>query len=184
MLKNIKSRNILGIASDTDAFLLYQEVLPCAETVREFVIKNDDRLAILEDMLDDAVDDEVEEICNEIAEVESLISDERNLIGALSRFGVELFIDTPMSELSGGERKRVGLSIAALINPSILLLDEPTNHLDIKGIGQLISFINSVNSTTAVVIVSHNRDLIDEVCSDVTEMKNKKVRSDEERWPE
>ena len=163
---------ILGISQDLDTVLLHQEVVANSKTVRDYVIDQDNRMAALERSLEEASEEEdIEAICSEMADLEE--SDDANLLAALSRFSMEEHIDTPLTALSGGERKRAGLCLAAFLKPEVLLLDEPTNHLDMKGIKDLVDFVVSISSGTVVVIVSHNRDLIDSVCTDVAELQNK-----------
>ncbi len=70
--------------------------------------------------------------------------------------------DTPIRNLSGGERARLLLGLAAFDGPHLLILDEPTNHLDIEMREALIRAVASYKG--AVVIVSHDRYLIDASC--------------------
>lgn len=71
--------------------------------------------------------------------------------------------DTPVSSLSGGEKARLLMGLAAFNGPNLLILDEPTNHLDIDSRQALMEAINDY--TGAVVLVSHDRFLI-EACAD------------------
>jgi ATP-binding cassette subfamily F protein 3 len=71
--------------------------------------------------------------------------------------------DTPIAQLSGGERARLLLAIATLDKPNLLILDEPTNHLDIDAREELLTALNDYEG--AVVIISHDRRLI-EACVD------------------
>jgi ATP-binding cassette subfamily F protein 3 len=71
--------------------------------------------------------------------------------------------DTPIAQLSGGERARLLLAIATLDRPNLLILDEPTNHLDIDAREELLTALNDYEG--AVVIISHDRRLI-EACAD------------------
>ncbi len=68
---------------------------------------------------------------------------------------LELQPDTPLSQLSGGWRRRAMLARALARKPDLLLLDEPTNHLDIEAIAWLESFMLDFNG--ALVFVSHDR---------------------------
>ena len=76
--------------------------------------------------------------------------------------------DRPCSEFSGGWRMRIELAKILLRHPDLLLLDEPTNHLDIESIQWLEEFLR--NSPSAVLMVSHDRAFIDNVCSRTIEI--------------
>ena len=71
--------------------------------------------------------------------------------------------DTPVAQLSGGEKARLMLGLATFQGPHLLILDEPTNHLDIDSRGALMEAINDYPG--AVMLVSHDRFLI-EACAD------------------
>ncbi len=71
--------------------------------------------------------------------------------------------DTPVANLSGGEKARLMLGLATQGGPQLIILDEPTNHLDIDSRAALIEAINDYAG--AVVLVSHDRYLI-EACAD------------------
>lgn len=78
--------------------------------------------------------------------------------------------DLPSETLSGGQRKLVALSRLAATQPTVLLLDEPDNHLDIVAKRNLERFLNIYQG--AVVIVSHDRYLLDEVVTEIVELEN------------
>jgi ATP-binding cassette subfamily F protein 3 len=67
--------------------------------------------------------------------------------------------DTPVSALSGGERARLTMGLAAFEGPHLLILDEPTNHLDIDSRQALMEAINDYPG--AVILVSHDRFLVE-----------------------
>jgi ATP-binding cassette subfamily F protein 3 len=71
--------------------------------------------------------------------------------------------DTPVSALSGGEKARLLMGLAAFNGPHMLILDEPTNHLDIDSRTALMEAINDFDG--AVILVSHDRFLI-EACAE------------------
>jgi sulfate-transporting ATPase len=76
--------------------------------------------------------------------------------------------DTPVSVLSGGERRRVALCRLLLSNPDMLLLDEPTNHLDAESVAWLERYLEKFTGT--VVAVTHDRYFLDHVAEWILEL--------------
>jgi ATP-binding cassette ChvD family protein len=76
--------------------------------------------------------------------------------------------DTPISVLSGGERRRVALCRLLLKKPDILLLDEPTNHLDAETVGWLEQHLQKYEGT--VIAVTHDRYFLDNVAGWILEL--------------
>ncbi|MFO0826648.1 MAG: ABC-F family ATP-binding cassette domain-containing protein [Phycisphaerales bacterium] len=83
--------------------------------------------------------------------------------------------DTPVTALSGGQKARLGLAKLLLAEPDLLLLDEPTNHLDIDGRRWLEEFL-AEEFPGAVVVVSHDRWLLDRVVTRIVEIDRGVVR--------
>ena len=71
--------------------------------------------------------------------------------------------DTPVENLSGGEKARLLLGLATFAGPHLVILDEPTNHLDIDSRAALVEAINEFPG--AAILISHDRYLI-EACAD------------------
>ncbi len=79
----------------------------------------------------------------------------------------------PAEALSGGQKKLVALVRLAVEQPDVLLLDEPDNHLDLEAKRRLESFVRGYGG--AVVIVSHDRYLLDECVHQIAELENGKL---------
>lgn len=78
------------------------------------------------------------------------------------------FYDRKISQLSGGQKKRVGLAKVLISNPEFLILDEPTNHLDIEMTEWLEEYLSKSNST--LLMVTHDRYFLDRVCNQIIEI--------------
>jgi ATP-binding cassette subfamily F protein 3 len=78
-----------------------------------------------------------------------------------------------LDNLSGGERARLALAILALEGANLLLLDEPTNHLDIPAREALQDVLDGFNGT--ILLVSHDRYLVDQLATQIWEIKNNKL---------
>ena len=76
----------------------------------------------------------------------------------------------PVSQLSGGQRKRIALASVLIPQPDLLILDEPTNHLDLDMIEWLEEYLSRSHIT--VLMVTHDRYFLDRVCQEILEMEN------------
>jgi ATP-binding cassette ChvD family protein len=76
--------------------------------------------------------------------------------------------DLPVTNLSGGEKRRVALCRLLLSNPDILLLDEPTNHLDAESVAWLERYLHDFPGT--VIAVTHDRYFLDNVAGWILEL--------------
>ena len=84
-------------------------------------------------------------------------------------------MEQPVSQLSGGQQKRVALAQVLISNPDFLILDEPTNHLDLEMVVWLEGFLSRGNKT--ILMVTHDRFFLDNVCSVILELDNQTIYS-------
>ena len=133
------------------------------------------RMRHIEAELTDAGDDEeVAELMDEYGRLHrfealggyGLESEARRILAGLG-FG-EADMARDIGEFSGGWMMRVALARLLLQNPDVLLLDEPTNHLDLASVEWLTGFL--AEYAGAIVLVSHDRDFINEVANRVVEL--------------
>ena len=80
----------------------------------------------------------------------------------------------PVKEFSGGWRMRLNLARALMCRSDILLLDEPTNHLDLPAILWLERWLKRYEGI--LLIVSHDRDFLDQVCTRIAHMEHEEIR--------
>ena len=100
---------------------------------------------------------------------------EQSVKEVLSRLEVDRLMDRAMDTLSGGEQKKVALSRILIDDTNLLLLDEPTNHLDISMIEWLEEFLSK--QRLAILMVTHDRYFLDNVCQDILELDNSRLYS-------
>ena len=86
----------------------------------------------------------------------------------LAGLGIEHVRGRTVAQMSGGERTRLGLAALLIRQPAALLLDEPTNHLDDDAARFLAAAIAAMPG--AVVLASHDRDFLDEVCTEIFDL--------------
>jgi len=84
-------------------------------------------------------------------------------------------LEQNVSELSGGQKKRLALAKVLIDQPDLLILDEPTNHLDLEMIEWLEDFLHKTKST--LLMVTHDRYFLDRVCNEIIEMEDNQIYS-------
>jgi len=97
---------------------------------------------------------------------------DRRLKEMLTRFNI-VDLEQKTATLSGGQKKRLALSLVLLDNPDLLLLDEPTNHLDIDMIEWLEKYL--ATSNLCLLMVTHDRYFLDTICDSIIEMSDSNI---------
>jgi ATP-binding cassette subfamily F protein uup len=91
--------------------------------------------------------------------------------GVVEHLLAEVDLDAPVGSLSGGERRRTALVALMLGGHDLLVLDEPTNHLDVEAVSWLAEHLRALQSRgEAMLVVSHDRWFLDEICTRVWEV--------------
>ncbi|GAB2641412.1 ATP-binding cassette domain-containing protein [Emticicia sediminis] len=152
------------------------------DTVLNTVVRGNERLSqiIAEKDAIYAKEDFSEEDGNRAAELEAEFADmngwdaESDAATLLSGLGIkEDSHYTLMADMNPSEKVKVLLAQALFGNPDILLLDEPTNNLDIESILWLENFLMNFKNT--VIVVSHDRHFLDNVCTYIADLDYKKI---------
>lgn len=159
-------------------------LLEVASTVPPKLAEVEAQLATLEDQLGNPdVYNDSERLSRVLEQQEKVLETYEKLGGAkhpnqvrelLHRLGFTPDeFDLPTETLSGGQKKLIALLLLAIEQPNVLLLDEPDNHLDLTAKRHLETFIQKYNG--AVIIVSHDRYLLDETVTQIAELENGKI---------
>ena len=92
---------------------------------------------------------------------------ENDAKAVLTKLGIDNF-DQKVSELSGGQKKRISLASALITPCELLVLDEPTNHLDSDTIDWLEEYLNSRKGS--LLMITHDRYFLDRVTNRILEL--------------
>lgn len=98
---------------------------------------------------------------------------EANLERVANGLQITSLLPQKFSDISGGEKTKVGLGKILLKNPDLLLLDEPTNHLDLQAIEWLGDYLKDYPGT--VVVISHDRYFLDEIVNRIIDLEDGEV---------
>lgn len=106
----------------------------------------------------------------------------KNVPAMLSLVGLAEKYKAKPKQLSGGEQQRVALARALVNNPPILLADEPTGNLDPRNSWEIMKLLEEINKRgTTVLVVTHNREIVNAMRKRVVTVKKGVIISDEEK---
>lgn len=172
----------------TVGYLPQQPELDPDQTVWSAALAGNPRLAVLQSELDQVEASFADpQVYDRPAELDRVVACQAALLEEYASLGgdqyplrvrellfglglVEADLDKPLGVLSGGQKKLVGLARLLLEKPPVLLLDEPDNHLDLAGKAYLEGIIQDYPG--AVVIVSHDRYLLDRVVTHIADLED------------
>jgi ATP-binding cassette subfamily F protein 3 len=151
-----------------------QEAPGGAETLIDFVLAADhERAALLAEAAAASDPLRIAEIQTRLVDIDAHSAPAR-AARILSGLGFdEAAQNRALAEFSGGWRMRVALAAVLFSAPDLLLLDEPTNFLDLEGVLWLIDYLKSYPAT--VVVISHDRDLLDDVVGHILHLERAKL---------
>lgn len=159
--------------SEFDESMTVMEVMMLPYTSLESELRE------LEEQMSLAEENSLEKILSRYQEVRDLydsIEGDTSVVRSekiLDSLGLEERLEQAVATLSGGEKNILAMAKALLLKPDLLILDEPGNHLDYKGLAWLEQFLSDYRQS--VLIVSHNRYLLDRVTERIIAVEGKKT---------
>jgi ATP-binding cassette subfamily F protein uup len=146
-------------------------------TISDFIFNADNKQQQLIKQYEELVEndpenyDAINKMAEELSEADAWAYEYeiKQILGRLDIHHLNQRIDT----LSGGQKKRLALAALLIQDPEVYLLDEPTNHLDIDTIEWLEKMLTSSGKT--IVMVTHDRYFLDNVCNEIIEIDNGKL---------
>ena len=104
------------------------------------------------------------------------------VLAVAKELGIEHLLGKYPYEVSGGQKQRTACARALVTNPKLILADEPTGNLDPKNSWEIMNLLEKINNDgTTVLVVTHNREIVNEMQKRVITMKKGLIVSDEEK---
>ena len=91
------------------------------------------------------------------------------------KLGIEELASRKVKNLSGGEKQRVAILRSIITSPNAILCDEPTGALDVKNSREIMGILKNLSKNRLVIMVSHNKELVDEFSDYVIQLKDGKI---------
>ncbi|KAL5715974.1 ABC transporter F member 4 [Ranunculus cassubicifolius] len=183
LLKLLAWRKI-PVPKNIDVLLVEQEVVGDDRSALEAVVSANEELlklreeaAALQNSDANDEDDSGEKLAEVYEKLQILGSDAAESQASKILAGLGFTKDMqrrPTKSFSGGWRMRISLARALYVQPTLLLLDEPTNHLDLRAVLWLEEYLGRWKKT--LVIVSHDRDFLNTVCTEIIHLHDEKLQ--------
>jgi ATP-binding cassette subfamily F protein uup len=158
------------------SYLAQTDNLDKNQTIKEVVFSSENKtLAVIDDYnaaLSNPDDTEAYQKAFELMEQHNAWDFETQYKQILSKLKFDN-LNQKISELSGGQRKRLSLATLLINKPDLLILDEPTNHLDLEMIEWLESYFKKEKMT--LFMVTHDRYFLERVCNEIVELDHGKL---------
>ncbi|XP_004291178.1 PREDICTED: ABC transporter F family member 4-like [Fragaria vesca subsp. vesca] len=184
LLKLLAWRKI-PVPKNIDVLLVEQEVVGDDRSAIEAVVSaNEELVKLREDVAalqnseeEDSHDDDAgEKLAEMYDQLQLMGSDAAEAQASKILAGLGFTKDMqgrPTKSFSGGWKMRISLARALFVQPTLLLLDEPTNHLDLRAVLWLEEYLCRWKKT--LVVVSHDRDFLNTVCTDIIHLHDLKL---------
>ncbi|WP_034922837.1 ABC-F family ATP-binding cassette domain-containing protein [Gillisia sp. CAL575] len=157
----------------TSAFLAQEPDLDPKLTVEETIFASDNEImrviAQYEKALENPEDADAYQKAFELMEMHQAWDFETQYTQILFKMKLDQ-LDKKVGDLSGGQKKRLALTVMLLSKPDFIILDEPTNHLDLDMIEWLEEFFKKENFT--IFMVTHDRYFLENVCNEIVELED------------
>ena len=157
----------------TSAFLAQEPDLDPNLTVEETIFASDNEImrviALYEKALENPEDADAYQKAFELMEMHQAWDFETQYTQILFKMKLDQ-LDKKVGDLSGGQKKRLALTVMLLSKPDFIILDEPTNHLDLDMIEWLEEFFRKENFT--IFMVTHDRYFLENVCNEIVELED------------
>lgn len=178
-LLNIISKKLIPDEGDitirnniTTTYLAQDPQLDCSLTILETIFASDNAIMKLVGEYEQAVGENNQSRINSLVEKMDQANAwdyENKVKQILSKLNISN-LTQHVSQLSGGQAKRVALASALISEPDFMILDEPTNHLDLEMIDWLENYLSRNRST--LLMVTHDRFFLDRVCNCIFEPRS------------
>ena len=156
-----------------DNLTVYEEVLKVFSDVSEMEKELEEITKKLENNSDLSLIERQLHLTEEIERRDGLVYKAKSRSALIGLGFKESELDSPVKNLSGGQRSKVSLCKLLLSNANLILLDEPTNNLDIDAINWLEDFLGKYKG--AVIVVSHDRYFLDKITFLTMEIAHNKI---------